>query len=397
MRSSILGGAAIVELSNFEEDGVPPTQFVYQESYVYADNERIYKSGKYELSIPNTGSWMKVYPNGSSGQFTMPEERSPLGGEIPLIDPNVGMTYQELRGDQPMFIEGGDPFDLSGGCVLDGMPVPCGMINANAHTECPDGNCGPRVVEMCVPLLGTMYEACGTQLTSPFMAFADGSSGFGYNGLLLPEEDQTVSVSLADFRSMRAEQIMSASAFGPGRGQKGKGETKVKKKRSIVKRKGKPIRPPKPNTDKKKKAENLNFDFDLKDFDFKPLAKAPTPDEDTCNADYSWPQRLTDMRNLSNHLGWTISDTGIWSNKAGYSFKEVNKRLGEKGFILFRNLNYKDHSIWDFSYEGRINGRWYHIVVTSPGLFKTSKPPSNIHGHCERYWLRPNSVRHLFN
>ena len=55
------------------------------------------------------------------------EERDSRGAEVPLSNPYASaQNYVELKFSEPLFIEGGDPFDYSGGCTSFGMPISCG-------------------------------------------------------------------------------------------------------------------------------------------------------------------------------------------------------------------------------------------------------------------------------
>src|SRR5207253_3481608 len=42
--------------------------------------------------------------------------------------------------------EGGDPNNWQGGCVVDGAPIACSMLNNENAQLCPKNDCGPRVV-----------------------------------------------------------------------------------------------------------------------------------------------------------------------------------------------------------------------------------------------------------
>ena len=50
-------------------------------------------------------------------------------------NPPTEETYITDRWQEPLFIEGGDPFDLSGGCTLDGMPTSCSAFNRMIWSE----------------------------------------------------------------------------------------------------------------------------------------------------------------------------------------------------------------------------------------------------------------------
>jgi hypothetical protein len=50
----------------------------------------------------------------------------PMGAEVETSDPYLNFsepTYSDLRINEPLYLEGGDPFDYSSGYEVDGMPV----------------------------------------------------------------------------------------------------------------------------------------------------------------------------------------------------------------------------------------------------------------------------------
>ncbi|MGE0102514.1 MAG: hypothetical protein AB7H86_06260 [Blastocatellales bacterium] len=82
---------------------------------------------RWRVGDPVTGNWGDT---SSAGGYVDTVQLDPLGAEVGSSDPyllNPDPTYTEMKDDEPLYIEGGDPFDLSGGCTLDGMPVPCGF------------------------------------------------------------------------------------------------------------------------------------------------------------------------------------------------------------------------------------------------------------------------------
>lgn len=128
VRSTLLGGQILVELND---------QGNKVKSYVYAAGTRL---AKHDLSQPSssqvlwylgdpvTGDWGEAKSN---GDFVNTKWMDPLGAEIPTGDPyplDPDPTYVEMRDDEPLYIEGGDPFDYSGGFTLDGLPVSCNQF-----------------------------------------------------------------------------------------------------------------------------------------------------------------------------------------------------------------------------------------------------------------------------
>ncbi|HEU4507508.1 MAG TPA: hypothetical protein VFR78_04665, partial [Pyrinomonadaceae bacterium] len=115
VRSSVLGGAPIAELG--------PSNTIH----VYADGQRIARDVwgdvTFEHHNPVTGNWVTSHGY-SSSRLTRRQERDPRGAELPLANPyGDGMTYVGMKFAQPLFIEGGDPFDYSTGRTIDGLPV----------------------------------------------------------------------------------------------------------------------------------------------------------------------------------------------------------------------------------------------------------------------------------
>jgi hypothetical protein len=118
VKSSVLGGATIVELNGSE---------VSDTVNIYAGRQRIARdeSGSvvFEHRNPVTGSWA-VSLGHSSYRTTRREERDPRGAELPTSNPYAyAWGYVGMKFGEPLFIEGGDPFDFASGRMIDGMPV----------------------------------------------------------------------------------------------------------------------------------------------------------------------------------------------------------------------------------------------------------------------------------
>jgi hypothetical protein len=93
--------------------------------YFYAGGARIanrdqYGAMHYEHAVPGTNSWVETRED---NRYADRKERDPSGGELPLFDVNPDQGYGSTKGDSPLFIDGGDPFDYSSGRSIDGMPV----------------------------------------------------------------------------------------------------------------------------------------------------------------------------------------------------------------------------------------------------------------------------------
>ncbi|QQS46047.1 MAG: hypothetical protein IPM66_19330 [Acidobacteriota bacterium] len=132
VRSSLLGGQIVYEL---DESGNRRRANIYGIGGLLA---RGTMSGgtdefRWRVADPVTGNWGDT---SSAGGYVDTVQLDPLGAEVGSSDPyllNPDPTYPEMKDDEPLYIEGGDPFDLSGGCTLDGMPVPCSFAFNSAR------------------------------------------------------------------------------------------------------------------------------------------------------------------------------------------------------------------------------------------------------------------------
>ena len=115
VKSTVLAGATVAEL------GWGDT------IHIYAGGQRIAReflgNTTFEHQNPMTGSWVTSHGH-SSYRTTAREERDPRGAEAPLSNPYAyAQNYVEWKFSQPLFIEGGDPYDFSSGREIDGLPV----------------------------------------------------------------------------------------------------------------------------------------------------------------------------------------------------------------------------------------------------------------------------------
>ena len=121
--STVLGGAKLVELGG----GHVST------TYVYANGMRIAKQNIEFSSSNNSVTWNHVNPGSNSFVESFSdasirlEERDPDGAEVGLEDPWANITepptYENLKDQEPLYIEGSNPFDYSTGLSIDGLPV----------------------------------------------------------------------------------------------------------------------------------------------------------------------------------------------------------------------------------------------------------------------------------
>jgi YD repeat-containing protein len=123
--STALGGERLVEL-NAAGDKV--------KGYVYGAGGRLAKQDVVPSNNSFTVTWHHRNPGSTSWVETAADrafgrqEMDPLGAETNTFDPYqfaFNPTYADLHGNERLYMEGGDPFDLSGGCSLDGMPISC--------------------------------------------------------------------------------------------------------------------------------------------------------------------------------------------------------------------------------------------------------------------------------
>jgi YD repeat-containing protein len=113
LRSSVLGGATIVDLESANT------------VHIYAGGQRIARevwgNVSFEHHNPMTGSWVTSSGH-SSYRTTSREERDPRGADLPLSNP-VSFSYLDWKFGETYFFDGGDPYDYSTGRVIDGLPV----------------------------------------------------------------------------------------------------------------------------------------------------------------------------------------------------------------------------------------------------------------------------------
>jgi hypothetical protein len=121
IKSSVLGGATVAEIGRGDT------------IHIYAAGQRIARefegSVTFEHHNPATGSWVTSHGH-STYRTTAREERDPASAEIPLSDPySYAQSYVDLKFSEPLFIEGGDPFDYVHGYSRDGLPMSRSQLN----------------------------------------------------------------------------------------------------------------------------------------------------------------------------------------------------------------------------------------------------------------------------
>jgi YD repeat-containing protein len=125
IHSSVLG-ARVVELDQYGN----PTVWVYAGGQRIATTTAVGNANTtFEHHNPVTSSWVTTH--GHSGNRTAyAQERDPMNAEIPPMNPG-NSNFAAQNWHQPLFIEGGDPSDLSGGCSQDGLATSCSQLAHN--------------------------------------------------------------------------------------------------------------------------------------------------------------------------------------------------------------------------------------------------------------------------
>jgi hypothetical protein len=107
--------------------------------YVYVNGIRLAK--QYLSSGSSTVEWHHTNPGLNSWVTTAAErvpnrqQLDPDNAEVGSEDPWAGTvqleqpTYEKIKEDEPLYIEGGDPFDYVSGYTLDGLPMTRSQLN----------------------------------------------------------------------------------------------------------------------------------------------------------------------------------------------------------------------------------------------------------------------------
>jgi hypothetical protein len=127
VRSSVLGGVVIAEL---DQTGAKEKAFVYAGGSKIAEHHVVGGSFvEWRHPNPGTTSWVTT----SDLRTGKRSEMDPLGAATGTTDPYpVYLDYTDIKNGEPLYLDGGNPFDYSGGCELDGMPVNCNSVSTEA-------------------------------------------------------------------------------------------------------------------------------------------------------------------------------------------------------------------------------------------------------------------------
>ncbi len=181
LRSSAMGGNIIEELN---QTGQKLKGYVFAGQQLLATQES--NIVKWRHQNPLTGS---SGTSGTQGWFSPEAEPDPMGVNVGFEDPyNSTCCFLPPPDDQimPMLL---GSFG-SGRCSVDGMAIDCGwamsMLENGSAVQCPNNDCGPRTVTVNITYTSGRRDSYNG-LTRPFAAYANGSSGFGLGGMLLPD------------------------------------------------------------------------------------------------------------------------------------------------------------------------------------------------------------------
>jgi YD repeat-containing protein len=135
--SSVLGGQVLTTLT---QQGTKDRTFVYAGGSVLAW-QSVQGGGQYVGWEHHDASGASFRMTDASGQLSgQPAELDPVGANAGLYKPFI-WPPADSTGRLVPFRGFGD-MDMAGsGCVLDGMPVPCGMVTEGNSVACPNNEC----------------------------------------------------------------------------------------------------------------------------------------------------------------------------------------------------------------------------------------------------------------
>lgn len=208
LHSTVLGGRVVTEVN---------AQGAKLSTFVFAGGELLARQQgglvAWEHREPLSGSQVESYSN---GVFSPVNQLDPSGVDVGFEDPFINCCLEP-----PPSEGGGSPMLLAafgipdGRCTLDGMAIDCGwafdLMDRGAAVQCPNNNCGPRVVTVTIGYASGRRET-HSGLTNPFTAYADGRSGFMFGGQLIQDGFR------ASFTGRAAQQAASAFFSGMANG-----------------------------------------------------------------------------------------------------------------------------------------------------------------------------------
>ena len=174
LRSTVLGGAILEELNSSGQKQI---------GYVYTPSGNALATqvpGQNEVRLKQVSPiGQSQYEFYTSNGDIVRQEFDPLGADMRLHSgpPGHGGAAGDINEFGPMGSRSGAIDNPAAGCTWDGVWVPCSMafraLGEGAAVQCPDNDCGPQA-RWVVTDEGKKVPF----LTLPFMAFANGESGY---------------------------------------------------------------------------------------------------------------------------------------------------------------------------------------------------------------------------
>ncbi|MGI8469730.1 MAG: hypothetical protein ACR2N3_14895, partial [Pyrinomonadaceae bacterium] len=182
IRSSVMNNETLTEVNY---SGAKIKTNVIANGAIIATQDNLYNSQQVNFNQTDA-SGMSVKTLNSNGDVNTyegtefsPAELDPLGNNVGLSTPYIELNNNppsEMPNEFKLFDE--SQLMVNGqrlSCSLDGITVSCSMamsaLQSGAAAVCPNNDCGPR----------TYYNGSRYVLSSPFMAYGDGRSGFWIN------------------------------------------------------------------------------------------------------------------------------------------------------------------------------------------------------------------------
>ncbi len=193
IRSSVLGNEVVSEVWANGKKGktfvrAAGAQLAVQSAYGSDTanlNEAVFfeytdASGMSQRTTDKTGAAVSTGDGGDGS----PVETDPLGGNVGTYTPYIELSSSgwDPQPEYPMLLPFFDdaPQYVNGqrvSCTLDGVAIGCSsvqmMMDVGAAAQCPNNDCGPQVFQVRQPD-GSVKNV----LSSPFQAYADGTSGY---------------------------------------------------------------------------------------------------------------------------------------------------------------------------------------------------------------------------
>lgn len=120
--AAMLGGAKVLELDG---NGVKTAGYVYANGTRLAKQEGdpTFSGVSWYHFNGGTDSWVETGSERLATRQEMDPDGAEVGTEDPWVAPEEPPNYENLKGSEPLYIEGGDPFDYATGVTIDGLPA----------------------------------------------------------------------------------------------------------------------------------------------------------------------------------------------------------------------------------------------------------------------------------